>query len=246
MYIDSHIHLQDYKTHNVKNVVTNAIRNKVMHFINPSAHPSDWDTVAALAVQYPEITPAFGIHPWYIAEASSNQFRQLEEMLQLYPNAWVGECGIDKLKNPNPITQTEMLKKHIELANKYHRPLIIHAVKADREMAELFSELPQRTIFHSFTGSAEWGKAIQKHGFYLGINFSILRKKNAAEILQTLNLRQILLETDGPYQNIERGIETLPENLPQLAQKIADFIHIPYAELATIIEKNQREFLGEK
>ena len=246
MYIDSHIHLQDYKTQDIKNVVTNARQNGVMHFINPSAHPSDWAAITALAAQYPEITPAYGIHPWYLANALPNWESSLESLLQQNPIAWVGECGIDRLKNPDTASQIGIFKRHIELAKKYHRPLIIHAVKADNEMAELFGELPQRTILHSFTGSAEWGKNIQKHGFYLGLNFSILRKPNAAEILQTLNLRQILLETDGPYQNLERGVETLPQNLPYLAQKIAELLQMPYKELAQIIINNQNEFSGEK
>jgi TatD DNase family protein len=246
MYVDSHIHLQDYKTHNVKNVVTNAIKNEVMHFINPSAHPSDWANVAALAAQYPQITPAFGIHPWYIAAASPDWAQELEQYLQNNPSAMVGECGIDKLKNPDTESQINILKAQINLAHKYNRPLIIHAVKADSELRDLFPALPSRTIFHSFTGSAEWGKAIQKHGFYLGLNFSILRKKNAAEILRELDLNQILLETDGPYQNFEKGVETLPQNLPQLAADIAGLLQIPPAEFAQTICKNQNEFLGEK
>lgn len=246
MYTDSHIHLQDYKTHNVKNVVTNAIKNNVMHFINPSAHPSDWETVAALAAQYPEVTPAFGVHPWYIADISPDWRQKLAFYLEQNPAAYVGECGIDRLKNPDTAAQIDIFKQHIELAKQYRRPLIIHAVKADSEMSELFPILPPRTVFHSFTGSAEWGKNIQKHGFYIGLNFSILRKKNAAEILKALDLKRILLETDGPYQNIERGVETLPQNLPTLAQKIAELAEIPYGELAQIIADNQTEFSGEK
>ncbi len=246
MYTDSHIHLQDYKTHNIKNVVTNAIKNSVVHFINPSAHPSDWEAVAALAAQYPEVTPAFGVHPWYTADISPDWEQKLKFYLEQNPAAYVGECGIDRLKNPDTAAQIDIFKRHIELAQQYQRPLIIHAVKADSEMSELFPVLPQRTVFHSFTGSAEWGKNIQKHGFYIGLNFSILRKKDAAKILKALDLHRILLETDGPYQNIERGVETLPQNLSILAQKIAELTEIPYSELAQIIANNQTEFSGEK
>ncbi len=245
MYIDSHIHLQDYKTQDIKNVVINAVQNDVVHFINPSAHPSDWDKVEKLARQYPEVTPAFGIHPWHISDAPQNWADKLATLLQQNPQAMVGECGIDRLKNPDTTMQIELFKTHIMLAKQFSRPLIIHAVKADSEMSALFSNLPQRTIFHSFTGSAEWGKEIQKHGFFIGLNFSILRKKNAAEILRSLNPKQLLLETDGPYQNIERGVETLPQNLPKLAQTIADLLQLSAAEFAAIINANQTAFTGE-
>ena len=178
MYVDSHIHLQDYKTQDIKNVVTNAAQNGVTHFINPSAHPKDWDKVAELALLYPQLVPAFGVHPWHIDEVSADWEQRLENMLNKYPTAFVGECGIDRLKNPDTVTQIKILRFHAELAQKYNRPLIIHSVKADNEMASLFDALPQRTIFHSFTGSAEWGKMIQSRGFFIGLNFSILRKKN--------------------------------------------------------------------
>ena len=246
MFIDSHIHLQDYKTQDVKNVVTNAMQNGVMRFINPSAHPRDWAAVVELARLYPQVVPAFGVHPWHIADMPQNWAQTLEQYLRQNPTAWVGECGIDRIKNPDTAAQIAILQTHIALAKQYTRPLIIHSVKADFEMSALFADLPVRTIFHSFTGSAEWGKEIQKRGFFVGLNFSILRKKNAAEILRSLNLSQILLETDGPYQNLERGAETLPQNLPILAQRIAELLQIPYVEFAQIIINNQNTFLGEK
>ena len=245
MFVDTHIHLQDYKTQDVKNVVTNARKNGVVHFINPSAHPADWQKIAQLAAEYPEITPAFGVHPWHIAETPQNWAQTLADILKQNPSAWVGECGIDRLKNQNISSQINILKTHIDLVQQFNRPLIIHSVKADSEMTALFSALPHRTIFHSFTGSAEWGQAIQKHGFFIGLNFSILRKKNATEILRALNPTQILLETDGPYQNFEHGVETLPQNLPLLAQKIADLLQIPYTEFVQIITANQTAFSGE-
>lgn len=244
-YLDSHIHLQDYKTQEVKNVVNNAAKNNVMRFINASAHPNDWNDVQNLATEYPQIFPAFGIHPWHINDITDNWAENLEKLLQKNPRAMVGECGIDRLKNPDIEKQVNILQTHIELANKYGRPLIIHAVKADTEFAELFSVLPERTVFHSFTGSVEWGRQIQKHGFFIGINFSILRKKNAAEILRGISLNRVLLETDGPYQNNVKGEETLPQNLPLLAQKIVELTGIDLSKFSDILDHNQQEFLGE-
>ena len=245
MYIDSHIHLQDYKTQDIKNVVINAAKNGVTHFINPSAHPADWNEVEKLADLYPEVIPAFGVHPWHINDVPEAWEQILENMLKKHKTAFVGECGIDRLKNSDTAGQIKILRYHAELAQKYNRPLIIHSVKADNEMAELFSVFPRRTIFHSFTGSAEWGRQIQKQHFFIGLNFSILRKNHAAEIMRSLNLQQILLETDGPYQNFIAGAETLPQNLPDLAGKIADLLHMPFTEFTNIIIENQKKFLGE-
>jgi len=243
-FIDSHIHLQDYKTKDINNIIKNAFLSGVTKFINVSAHPSDWPAIDELAAQYPQIIPAYGIHPWYISGAPANWQTELERRLQNNPKACVGECGIDRIKNGDTEAQIKILLPHIELAQKYHRPLIIHSVKADAEMQKLFSKLPRHTVFHSFTGSAEWGKDIQRHGFFIGLNFSVLRKKNRVEILQNLDINQILLETDGPYQNIDNS-ETLPENLPSLAVQIAPIFNISTEQFTQTIMQNGLTFTGE-
>ncbi|MBO6289634.1 MAG: TatD family hydrolase [Alphaproteobacteria bacterium] len=245
LYADSHIHLQDYKTQDVKDIVNTAQKNSVSVFINASAHPSDWAKVAKLADTYSCIVPAFGVHPWHIDDKPENWLKELEQYLKKYPKAWVGECGIDRLKNKDVNAQSEILLPQIELAQTLNRPLIIHAVKSDVMMEFLFGKLPPRTIFHSFTGSVEWGKKIQQSGFYIGLNFSVLRKKNANEIINSLNLAQILLETDGPYQSGMPNTETLPQNLPFLAEKIAQIRQISLTELQNILSENQHRFIGE-
>lgn len=246
LYVDSHIHLQDYKTQDINNVVTAAQKNDVDIFVNASAQPNDWNKVTQLAAQYQFIIPAYGVHPWHITEVPNNWQTKLADLLKNNPRAWVGECGIDHLKNQDLAAQLAVLKPQITLANEFNRPLIIHAVKADAIFTELFPILPQHTIFHSFTGSAEWGEQIQRRGFFIGLNFSILRKKNMAAIVQKLNLSQILLETDGPYQSGIVGQESLPQNLPLLAEQIASVKQMPLAELNNILVANWQNFSGEK
>ena len=241
-YTDTHIHLQDYSPADVKNVVTNANKNNVCEFVNISSHPTDWQKVLDIAAEFKGIIPAIGVHPWYIAEAVADWTERLESLLQQNPQLWLGECGIDRLKNPNTGEQMEILQKQIALAQKYQRPLIIHAVKSDGILRPLLTVLPEKTIFHSFTGSAEWGKELQKYGFYLGLNFSILRKKNYPELLQRLNIQQLLLETDGPYQSGQKGVQSLPQKLPLLAEKIAAALGIWTNEFSEIIAANWQKF----
>ena len=246
IYADTHIHLQDYNPADVKNIVTNANKNNVCEFVNASSHPTDWQKVLDIAAEFIGIIPAIGIHPWYITETAADWTERLENLLQQNSKLWLGECGIDRLKNPNTDKQLEILQKQIALAQKYQRPLIIHAVKADEILRPLLSALPAKTIFHSFTGSTEWGKELQKHGFYLGLNFSILRKKNYENLLRCLNIRQLLLETDGPYQSGHKNLPSLPQNLPLLAEKISAVFNLTAEEFSEIIATNWRTFKENK
>lgn len=245
-YADTHIHLQDYSPADVKNVVTNANKNNVCEFVNVSSHPADWQKVLKIAAEFKGIIPAAGVHPWYISEVPADWAERLEDLLQQNPLLWLGECGIDRLKNPDTGGQLVILQTQIALAKKYQRPLIMHAVKADEILRPLLPELPEKTIFHSFTGSAEWGKELQKHGFYLGLNFSVLRKKNYTELLKLLNIQQLLLETDGPYQSGQKDAPSLPQNLPLLAEKIAAVFNMPVYEFSEIIAANWRTFKENK
>ena len=83
MYItDSHIHLQDYKEKNKQKII-NDMKN--LHFskiICASSHPSDWKKIAELAESNPDfVTPAFGVHPWYVAEVGKNWKEELNNYL---------------------------------------------------------------------------------------------------------------------------------------------------------------------
>lgn len=245
IYADTHIHLQDYSPADVKNVVTNANKNNVCEFVNASSHPTDWQKVLDIVAEFKNIIPAIGVHPWYVSEAPADWAEQLEDLLHQNSKLWLGECGIDRLKNPDTNKQLAILQTQIALAKKYQRPLIMHAVKADKILHPLLTELPKKTIFHSFTGSAEWGKELQRHGFYLGLNFSVLNKKNYTELLQRLNLHQLLLETDGPYQSGHKDKQSLPQNLPQLAKEIAAVFNMPVCEFSETIAANWQTFKGE-
>lgn len=245
-YIDSHIHLQDYKEKDVKNLVTKATEYKINTFVNISSHPSDWSEIKHLAKLYPQIIPAYGVHPWYIHESEDDWNERLENMLKDNPSAWVGECGIDTIKNKNIEQQLKVFEKHVYLAKKYDRPLIIHAVKASYILKDMLKIFPKRVIFHSFTDSLEWGMEIQKKGGYIGFNQSVLRKKNGIELIQKLDFNQILLETDGPYQSGQKNIETMPWDIIFLAENIAKIKGISVYQLEKNLYKNWTDFMEQE
>lgn len=217
-------------------------KNNISGFINISGHPDDWDKVIDTAAKFAHSHAAIGIHPWYIKEVSSNWADKLEQYLQQYPQLFVGECGIDCIRNSALQEQTNIFITQAELARLYNRALIIHAVKADMPFSKLFNKLPPRSIFHSFNGSAQWAKQIQKHGFYLGLNFTILAKKNHLEILSNLDINRILLETDYPYQRKNMPPEYMAQDIINLAQKLAKVHNLTLEKLSQILYQNWLNF----
>ena len=221
-FMDTHVHLQDFNGRNATEIITSAQKVGVSGFVCISAHENDWSQVIKIARMFPQnVVPALGIHPWYAESCSDNWDNKLETFLQKHPTAAIGECGIDRHKNIAPDLQEKIFIKQIEIAQDLQRPLIIHAVKAQAQIEKLWHRLPTKTVFHSFNSSLEFLRQIVEHGFYIGVNFSILRNPQKVQILPNIPLTQMLLETDAPYQPREKGEDNTPALLPKLAHEIA-------------------------
>jgi len=102
-----------------------------------------------LAQKYSFLYPAVGIHPQEIADDIN-----LLEDLAKNPNVIaIGECGLEFLGKVNTKKQEKYFRKQIELAQKYNKPLIIHARKAVDEVVEILSEYKNlKGVFHCYSG----------------------------------------------------------------------------------------------
>ena len=217
-FIDTHIHLQDFKSNCATDIVGAARRAGVAGMVCVSSYPEDWERAAALALSFPGyVVPAFGLHPWYLEKAET----LLSEYLQRFPQALLGECGLDRLKNSAYEPQAEVFACQIELAVKYGRPLIVHAVRADAWLEGFWAKLPPKFVFHSFSGSREQLNKIMSRGGYVGFNYSVLRSRHRENVLKSVPAERMLLETDGPYQGPLRGEEVASSALPELTRRIA-------------------------
>ena len=237
--MDTHVHLQDFNSKNATDIINLAKKVGVSDFVCISATENDWEKIAQIAEQYPQcVIPAFGIHPWYAQNCSNTWQEKLKYYLQRYHNAVIGECGIDCSREVDINNQIKIFIKHIELAHEFKRPLIIHAVKGQQQIEKLWHLLPPLTIFHSYNSSIEFLRQIVAKGFYVGVNFSIVRNPNKEQILKSIPDNLLLLETDAPYQPMLKGEENSPTLLPELAKIIASIREKDIENFANQIYKN--------
>lgn len=245
-FIDMHIHLQDYKTNCATDIVTAAREGGICRFVCASTSEKDWPEVAALAEKYPHtVVPAFGIHPWYAVDAAKGWQIRLREQLLAFPTALVGECGLDGLREGMAV-QTEVFAEELALAKELKRPFVIHAVKAVPELEGFWRQMPERFMVHSFNGHPDHLRPILKNGGYVSFSASILRNRNGAEIVRMVPADRLLLETDGPYQGPQKGLEQTPLFLPRLLMKIANWRQQDPAELAAMVLSASEEFIDGK
>lgn len=212
-FVDTHIHLQDFDIP-AEEVICLLRQNGVDKCICISATEDDWKKVGALAQKFPQtVVPAFAIHPWYAHSAKSGWRSRLEQKLKDFPQALIGECGLDLLKGEEPSQQQKVFEEHIALAKQYHLPLLLHMVKAWDLLNDYWNKLPQPFVFHSFNGSVEMLRQIIKHGGYVAVNDKILRTKHAEEVIKNVPELRLLLETDAPYQSKISDLPRLCENI---------------------------------
>lgn len=221
IFFDTHIHLQ-----NMPDMTPELLKiSGVGGCICVSAKISDWPMVASWAQKAPKtVVPAFAVHPWYVNGLPSGWAYELEKYLQKYPTALVGECGFDRLRNPDYDVQAQVFDTHIDLAKKYHRALLIHAVKSWLWLEDYWQKLPEKFVFHSFNARMEQLKQILRYGGYVAVNKSVFKNKDAESILRFVPLQRLLLETDAPFQSLPSDLETVCQRIAEIRQEKLEIV----------------------
>jgi TatD DNase family protein len=141
-----------------------------------------------------------GLHPWHADQLSESKIiNRLEELIQNESIIAIGETGLDKLKGPDWKTQKKIFQIHIEIANKYNLPLIVHSVKAHNEVLKLKIDLGSKVpwVIHHFNGSKQIALDFIYHGFYLSVSHHINNNNlKLSGYLSELPINKIFLETD--------------------------------------------------
>ena len=107
---------------------------------------------------------------------------------------------------------------------------------------EPYKTTPLRGIFHSFTGTIEEAvRILDFPGFYVGINGVVTFKKSTLpEVLQSIPLERVVLETDSPYLTPvpNRGKRNESANVKDTLIKVAEIYHKVPEEVGWITSNN--------
>lgn len=204
---DAHLHLQDERLRpHLDEIVAELRRLDIRRWVVNGTCESDWPEVARLAETYPEVLPAYGLHPWFIKDRSDHW----EEMLSDYLSApeqravAVGEIGLDKWIRDHRIDEQEaVFRRQLRLAAATELPPVIHCLKAWGRLLEVLNSepLPERGfLLHSFAGPVEMLDDFLELGAYFSFSGYFLQERKAAvvETFRQIPRDRILLETDAP------------------------------------------------
>jgi TatD DNase family protein len=219
---------------------------------------ADWEAVEKLANDHPGfISPAFGIHPWQAHTASDGWQQRLRSLLEKYPRASIGECGLDHwVSEPSLEIQRPVFTAQLRLARELDRPVTIHCLKAWGALFECFEAAPppSRFLMHSFGGSIETARRLIPLGAYFSFSGYFLQPRKSAipGVFKQLPTDRILLETDAPdmLPPPEAITHPLPEshnhpaNLPAIGKCLAEVLGMSPGSLADLTNRNARRCFG--
>ena len=122
----------------------------------------------------------------------------------------IGETGLDRYRNAQSGTgedgmaaQEESFRRHIDLAKRLDKTLVIHDRDAHDDVLRILDEegAPDRWVMHCFSGDDRFARQCLDRGAHLSFAGTVTFK-NAAPIRDALAvtpLDRVLVETDAPF-----------------------------------------------
>ena len=251
--IDTHCHLYTKEfDEDIEAVMSRALDEGITRFYLPAIDAGCTKRMNTLEDKFPgHCFSMVGLHPCSVKENVEEELQHLKDLLNQRKFIGVGETGLDFFWDKTFIKeQYYALETQIELALQYNLPLILHTRKATQQTIDViakYKETDLKGIFHCFGGSLAEAKQIIDLNFSLGIG-GVLTYKNAgiAELLEHVDMRYIVLETDAPYLAPVpmRGKRNESSYLKYVVEKLAFIKKISVEEAKEITSRNAEKIFG--
>lgn len=206
--VDSHSHLfLEEFTEDLAQVIVRAREAGVTHVFMPNIDSTTIEPMLRVCSEYKDYCyPMIGLHP---TSVNADYEKELEVVAKelASPNEYVavGEIGMDLYWDKTFLKEQQIvLDRQIKWALEYNLPVVIHCREAFDyiyKVLEPYKSTSLRGIFHSFTGTSKESECIMEFpNFLIGINGVVTFKKSTLpEVLKSIPLNRIVLETDSPY-----------------------------------------------
>ncbi len=247
MPIDTHVHIDAPEFDADRDAMLCRARAVgIDGFVAPAVIAGGWSALAAIAAANPDVYPAFGLHPMYLAEHRPEHLAQLERRIADTPAVAVGECGLDlQIEGLDADTQRGYFIRQLAIAKVAGLPVIVHARRAVDAVIACVRKIGGVTgVIHSFPGSLEQARQLRDLGFRLGFGGPVTheRARRLREVVARIPLEQLLLETDAPDQPpaTRRGQRNEPTSLLEVATTVATLRGIDRSRLLAAVDANAR------
>lgn len=240
---DVHAHLDDEQfKEDLPAVLERAEKAGVKTIICNGLLPESNRAVLALSKKHPLIKPAYGLGPSEMLKLCDGEIEMELRWIEGQECIALGEIGLDhkwSTDKDEHKRQERVFGKFLELAKKMKKPVIIHSRKVEeRCIAMLLEAGLKKVVFHCFGGKMKLVREIRDFGWYFSIPPSIVRSEHFQQIVREVPVKQLLAETDSPYQGPEKERRNEPANVRFVVEKIAEIKGQTFEEIANQLFAN--------
>ena len=243
MYIDTHCHLYKEYYNSIDEVIKKKKKNGVIRFIVNGCDMKSNIEALELANKYDEVYAAIGFHPTELDDFNDEYFTWLENHINDKKVVAIGEIGLDyHYDNTDKEKEIYVFRKQLDIAKKYNKPIIVHIRDALGDTFQILKEYDLKGSIHAYSGSLEMAKEFIKLGYMIGVGGVVTFKnaKNIKDVVKSIPLEYILLETDSPYLTPEpyRGTQNSPKYIPIIAKCISEIKNIQNTDVIRVTTGN--------
>lgn len=210
---------------------------------------SQWCVAAAGA--HPDVYAAVAVHPTEIAGLDDAGYAELERLAADPRVVAVGETGLDYYwDRTEPADQQHHFRRHIELAKRVGKALMIHDRDAHTDVLRILRAegAPDRVVFHAFSGDAAMAAECVAAGYVLSFP-GVVTFRNAPQLraaAAVVPLEHLLVETDAPFLTPHpmRGRPNAPRLLPLTVRGLAAAGGHDLDELCAAVTANGARVFG--
>ena len=212
---------------------------------------------AEIAAHEPRVLAAVALHPNEAPELEAKglldeHLAGIAELARRPRVRAIGETGLDFFRTGEDGRDAQLcsFEAHIAIAKERDLALQIHDRDAHRDVLRVLRRVgaPERTVFHCFSGDAEFAKEVADEGWYLSFAGTVTFKNAGAlrEALEVIPRANILIETDAPYLTPMpwRGRPNSSYLLPHTLRFMADHLGTDASMLAAQISSNTEAVYG--
>lgn len=262
--IDSHAHIMDAAFDADRDaVIKNSFNLGVKKIVEIACEAAEWQPALDLCAKYPgSIYAVLGLHPLYAAEVGEADFALLKTLFNQSAAVGIGEMGLDYFYEPfDKEKQKYVFANLLKMTAEIKLPAVLH-IRGDKsggfeayedtfKCLETHWTPKSKTangVLHCFSGRYQDAARAVDMGLVIGINGIISYKKNddLRASIKKIGLKNLILETDCPYlpPQSKRGKRNSPENIPEIAEAVADILGVSAGEVSSVTTANTEELFG--
>lgn len=259
--VDNHCHLdfefEGASERSVEDRLAAAAAAGVDRVVQIGCDPASARWTADAVTRFPQMLGGVALHPNDAARlAAAGQydeaFAEIARLARGERIRVVGETGLDFFRTgpEGRDAQIRAFRDHIALAKELGLALQIHDRDAHEAVLEVLDRdgAPERTVFHCFSGDADFARACLERGAYLSFAGTVTFSNAAAlrEAAAITPIERILLETDAPFlaPHPHRGAANAPEQVALTARVVATCLDASLDALCEAVSRTSEELYG--